>query len=132
MKRPELIHQLATMTRFGGGYALDAAVLGLFGIQVERLPKAGWRRWYADSCRWGAVPRVTHDLTETVRLVESQLPGRAWLLGLGRQRPNEPPYGAVIHLAMTSESGTLGEGEAETATGALLIALINAMPEVRQ
>lgn len=73
-------------------------------------------------------PTYTESIDAALALVERVLPGVWWLVGKGRTRTVEPLYG--VHLMREgSLDDVIGEGEAETPSLAIILALLSALKE---
>lgn len=55
----------------------QADVCAVFNVRQERLERAGWKRWYEDSGRWGSPLRPLQSLDDLRHLLEQAicLPG---------------------------------------------------------
>ncbi|MHB1086117.1 MAG: hypothetical protein ACYCZ0_00010 [Minisyncoccota bacterium] len=70
------------------------------------------------------VPSYTASVDAAIALVERLLPGIFWVVGKGKTREAEPPFGC--HLLFGSDE-IIGDGEAPTAPLAILSALLTAL-----
>ncbi len=71
----------------GGDGFLDVDIENALGGDAQHTPTNGFKRFYHDTRRWGALPSYTHSLDAAVSLCERVLPGIEWevttLYGIG-------------------------------------------------
>lgn len=126
----ELLRRVETATR--PSRVLDAYIRQWIAGEPLKASEPG-PVWYFNHDRilWGdgswsdeaATLHYTSSLDAAIALVEKRLPGIFWLVGKGKTRAAEPPFGC--HLMFGTDE-IIAEGEAATGPIAILIALLKA------
>jgi len=71
--------------------------------------------------------RPTSSIDAAVALVERKLPGCGYIIGMGRETPDEPLGACAIYSSLSGEGAELAEEEAPTLPLAVLTALLSAL-----
>ena len=107
----ELIERVRAAT--GPDRELDEAIRFYFD------PKGS--RYYSESSAY------TASIDAALALVERCLPGCGYVIGMGRETPDEPLGACAIYSGLSGDSKELAEEEAPTLPLAILLALLTAL-----
>ena len=110
---------------------VDWRIAMAFHIPEPWQHTAPWPPFAPKSKFEKSIPVFTGSIDAALALVERCLPGSGYVIGMGRETPDDPLGACAIYSGLSGDSRELAEEEAPTLPLAILLALLTALQSLK-